>query len=55
MRTSAAQLIPIAAVTASLVCTAPAFAQSPLVRQGRLSVVRLDAAQWAFLTGGGRG
>jgi predicted RNA-binding protein with PUA-like domain len=31
------------------------FAQSPLVRQGRLSVVPLDAAQWkAIETRGGR-
>jgi predicted RNA-binding protein with PUA-like domain len=27
----------------------PVFADSPLVRQGRLSVVRLDAAQWDAL------
>jgi predicted RNA-binding protein with PUA-like domain len=27
------------------------FADSPLVRQGRLSVVPLTAAQYAFLTG----
>jgi len=27
------------------------FAESPLVRQGRLSVVPLTAAQWSFLTG----
>jgi predicted RNA-binding protein with PUA-like domain len=27
------------------------FAESPLVRQGRLSVVPLDAAQYKFLTG----
>ena len=30
----------------------PAFAESPLVRQGRLSVVPLTAAQWALLTEG---
>jgi predicted RNA-binding protein with PUA-like domain len=30
----------------------PAFAESPLVRQGRLSVVPLTAAQWAVLTEG---
>jgi predicted RNA-binding protein with PUA-like domain len=29
-----------------------AFAESPLVRQGRLSVVPLTAAQWAVLTEG---
>jgi len=29
----------------------PLFAESPLVRQGRLSVVPLDAAQWKALTG----
>jgi predicted RNA-binding protein with PUA-like domain len=28
-----------------------AFADSPLVRQGRLSVVPLNAAQWKILTG----
>jgi len=28
------------------------FADSPLVRQGRLSVVPLNAAQYKFLTGG---
>jgi predicted RNA-binding protein with PUA-like domain len=27
------------------------FADSPLVRQGRLSVVPLNGAQWGFLTG----
>jgi predicted RNA-binding protein with PUA-like domain len=27
------------------------FADSPLVRQGRLSVVPLSAAQWAWITG----
>ena len=30
----------------------PIFADSPLVRQGRLSVVPLTAAQYKFLTGG---
>jgi predicted RNA-binding protein with PUA-like domain len=29
----------------------PLFAESPLVRQGRLSVVPLDAAQWKVLAG----
>jgi predicted RNA-binding protein with PUA-like domain len=29
----------------------PLFGESPLVRQGRLSVVPLDAAQWKALTG----
>ena len=29
----------------------PAFAESPLVKQGRLSVVPLDAAQWKALLG----
>ena len=33
----------------------PEFAESPLVRQGRLSVVPLTAAQWkAVLARGGR-
>ncbi|HXY48167.1 MAG TPA: EVE domain-containing protein [Terriglobales bacterium] len=31
--------------------TSPLFAESPLVRQGRLSVVPLTAAQWRFLVG----
>src|SRR5258708_39040252 len=31
------------------------FAESPLVRQGRLSVVPLTAAQFAWLAGGGGG
>jgi predicted RNA-binding protein with PUA-like domain len=30
----------------------PLFKESPLLRQGRLSVVPLTAAQYAFLTGG---
>lgn len=30
----------------------PAFADSPLLRQGRLSVVALTAGQWKALTGG---
>jgi predicted RNA-binding protein with PUA-like domain len=30
------------------------FADSPLVRQGRLSVVRLTAPQWKALTGGSK-
>ena len=32
----------------------PLFAESPLVRQGRLSVVPLDAAQWKALAGGSK-
>ena len=32
----------------------PVFADSPLVRQGRLSVVPLTAAQWKALQGRGR-
>jgi len=31
--------------------TSPLFVESPLVRQGRLSVVPLTAAQWRFLVG----
>lgn len=31
----------------------PEFRDSPLLRQGRLSVVPLTAAQWKALTGGG--
>jgi predicted RNA-binding protein with PUA-like domain len=33
----------------------PSFAQSPLVRQGRLSVVPLTAPQWKALEGRSRG
>lgn len=32
----------------------PAFAESPLVRQGRLSVVPLTAVQWKVIEGRGR-
>jgi predicted RNA-binding protein with PUA-like domain len=39
-----AQPVPLSAIKASA-----AFAASPLVTQGRLSVVRLDAAQWKQL------
>ncbi|HEX8818096.1 MAG TPA: EVE domain-containing protein [Terriglobales bacterium] len=38
-------------VTLAEVKANKAFADSPLVRQGRLSVVPLNAAQWKFLTG----
>ncbi|HEX6737386.1 MAG TPA: EVE domain-containing protein [Vicinamibacteria bacterium] len=41
-------------VTLAAVKALPVFDDSPLVRQGRLSVVPLDAAQWKALTGGGR-
>ncbi len=39
------------AVTLAEMKAHPAFADSPLVRQGRLSVVPLSAAQWRVLTG----
>lgn len=39
-------------VTLSEMRTLPEFATSPLLRQGRLSVVPLTAAQWKRLTGG---
>jgi len=43
---------PLAApVTLAALRAHPAFAGSPLVTQGRLSVVRLDAAQWKALLG----
>lgn len=46
-------LVPVqplpAPVTLAALKAHPAFAGSPLVRQGRLSVVPLDAAQWAAL------
>jgi len=41
--------VPLSEIKASAV-----FAQSPLVRQGRLSVVPLDAAQWKALGAPGR-
>jgi predicted RNA-binding protein with PUA-like domain len=41
-------------VTLAAMKAAPAFADSPLVRQGRLSVVPLTAEQMRFITGGGR-
>lgn len=39
------------AVTLAEVKASKVFAESPLVRQGRLSVVPLNAAQYKFLTG----
>ena len=39
------------AVTLAEIKAKPLFADSPLVRQGRLSVVPLSAAQYKFLTG----
>jgi predicted RNA-binding protein with PUA-like domain len=36
-------------VTLARIKSLPAFADSPLVRQGRLSVVPLTASQWALL------
>jgi predicted RNA-binding protein with PUA-like domain len=41
-------------VTLAEMRATPAFAESPLLRQGRLSVVPLTAAQWKVLTGGAR-
>jgi len=38
-------------VTLQLIKASPLFADSPLVRQGRLSVVPLTSAQYKFLTG----
>lgn len=41
---------PLAAkVTLAQIKASPAFAESPLVKMGRLSVVALDAAQWKAL------
>lgn len=46
---------PLAApVTLATIKASPLFADSPLVTQGRLSVVRLTAPQWKMLTGGSR-
>jgi predicted RNA-binding protein with PUA-like domain len=42
-------------VTLAEIKARPEFAQSPLVRQGRLSVVPLTAAQWRVVLEGGRG
>jgi predicted RNA-binding protein with PUA-like domain len=41
-------------VTLATIKGLAAFAESPLVRQGRLSVVPLTAAQWKALTGRAR-
>jgi predicted RNA-binding protein with PUA-like domain len=41
-------------VTLATIKASPIFADSPLVRQGRLSVVRLTAPQWKMLTGGAK-
>lgn len=41
-------------VTLAEIKSLPAFAESPLVRQGRLSVVPLDAAQWQLVETRGR-
>jgi predicted RNA-binding protein with PUA-like domain len=38
-------------VTLAEIKASPLFEDSPLVRQGRLSVVPLTAAQWKWLTG----
>ena len=40
-----------APVTLAQIKASPLFEDSPLVRQGRLSVVRLTAAQWKALAG----
>ena len=42
-------------VTLAEIRAMPAFAESPLVRQGRLSVVPVDAAQWKAVEEKGRG
>ena len=41
-------------VTLAEIKAMPAFADSPLVRQGRLSVVPLTRAQWDFIVAKGR-
>ena len=40
-------------VTLAEIRAIPSFAESPLVRQGRLSVVPLDAAQWKAIASRG--
>lgn len=42
------------AVTLAEIKALPVFKDSPLVRQGRLSVVPLSPVQWQAITGGGR-
>jgi len=42
-------------VTLAEIKAMPVFAESPLVRQGRLSVVPLTAAQWKAIETAGRG
>jgi predicted RNA-binding protein with PUA-like domain len=42
------------AVTLATIKASPLFEGSPLVTQGRLSVVRLTAPQWKMLTGASR-
>jgi predicted RNA-binding protein with PUA-like domain len=44
----------VSPVTLATIKASPLFSDSPLVRQGRLSVVRLTAPQWKMLTGGSR-
>jgi predicted RNA-binding protein with PUA-like domain len=39
----------VAKVTLAQIKASPAFAESPLVKMGRLSVVALDATQWKAL------
>jgi predicted RNA-binding protein with PUA-like domain len=41
-------------VTLAEIKTAPEFRESPLVRQGRLSVVPITAAQWKLIEARGR-
>jgi predicted RNA-binding protein with PUA-like domain len=41
-------------VTLATIKASPLFKDSPLVTQGRLSVVRLTAPQWKMITGGSR-
>ena len=41
-------------MTLAEIKASPLFADSPLVPQGRLSVVRLTAPQWKAITGGSK-
>jgi predicted RNA-binding protein with PUA-like domain len=41
-------------VTLAEMKASPLFKDSPIARQGRLSVVPLTAAQWKFIEGGGK-
>jgi predicted RNA-binding protein with PUA-like domain len=45
---------PLAPVELAVLKASPLFSGSPLVRQGRLSVVPITEAQWSFIGKGGK-